>query len=726
MRACVPKVVPRAVFETMEARVLYSADFAPLEQAAAVPAAETRTLDATGEFTGNADAIAQARRHEIAFVDAAAPASLLEGLARNGSPGCTLEVVLVSHDRDGITQVSEVLSSRRDVSAVHIISHGTDGAVQLGAGRLDFDSLLAHASRIRGWGDALASNADLLIYGCDVAQGSAGASLMQALARLTGADVAASSDRTAGAAQGGNWTLEYRTGSIETQQALDDQVAAGWSGTLAIAPTVVAPAAQSASEDVPVAIAGVSVADPEADLTAVALSVGNGSLRVDLSGGAGVGAGANQSAAMTVTGSQAQINAALATLVYQGAADASGIDAVSIVATDASGDSDSAAVPVTVDAVNDAPSVTAPATRITTENRQVVFLPGQVRIADVDAGAAPLQVTITAVNGLVSVGGTAGLTFTTGDGRSDSVMTFSGTLATINAALNNLRFMPTADFTGLAQMTLQVSDAGSSGAGGAQSGIATVLITVNAEDDIASSAVLDAIQSLSSSLFIRTADSSAAPGASGVALPAIVHRDPPVLDASTLAARLALSAGGPESAQERPASADADSSGLGLATRGGWPVRVGAQWLAGLVPANTNSGSSGAQVQGSVSPPAVQPVVRLPELAAVPGVSSGMVADAQRGAPQGADEEEVARLEQALTYVLGAAMSAGAVLWANRSLGLLAPVAMSMPAWKGIDPLPAVAPEDVADEYPADHQDILDQAAESMVFRSARGGGLQA
>ena len=109
----------------------------------------------------------------------------------------------------------------------------------------------------------------------------------------------------------------------------------------------------------------------------------------------------------------------------------------------------------------------------------------------------------------------------------------------------------------------------------------------------------------------------------------------------------------------------------------------------------------------------------------MPGVSSGMVADAQRGAPEGADEE-VARLEQALTYVLGAAVSAGAVLWANRSFGLLAPVAMSMPAWKGIDPLPAVAPEDIADEYPAEHQDILDQAAESMVFRSARGGGLQA
>ena len=42
------------------------------------------------------------------------------------------------------------------------------------------------------------------------------------------------------------------------------------------------------------------------------------------------------------------------------------------------------------------------------------------------------------------------------------------------------------------------------------------------------------------------------------------------------------------------------------------------------------------------------------------------------------------------------------------------------------EPETEASPEDIADEYPADHQDILDQAAESMVFRSARGGGLQA
>src|SRR5512145_1086326 len=120
-------------------------------------------------------------------------------------PERTLEVVRLSSDHDGIAQVSEALSARRELSAVHILSHGADGVVQLGAGRLDFDSLLEHARDIRGWGAALAPHADLLLYGCDVARGSAGASLMQALARLTGADVAASSDRTAGAAEGGDW-----------------------------------------------------------------------------------------------------------------------------------------------------------------------------------------------------------------------------------------------------------------------------------------------------------------------------------------------------------------------------------------------------------------------------------------------------------------------------------------------------------------------------------------
>jgi hypothetical protein len=67
-------------------------------------------------------------------------------------------------------QISDVLAGQKDVSAVHLISHGSDGEVHLGSSLLNFDSLLKNAAQIKGWGQSLASGADLMIYGCNVAQ----------------------------------------------------------------------------------------------------------------------------------------------------------------------------------------------------------------------------------------------------------------------------------------------------------------------------------------------------------------------------------------------------------------------------------------------------------------------------------------------------------------------------------------------------------------------------
>jgi hypothetical protein len=138
----------------------------------------------------------------------------------------------------------------------------------------------------------------LLIYGCDVAGSEAGRSLMQALTRLTGAEVSASEDRTGVATQGGDWDLEFETGAIETRLAVDAALRARWQGVLA-APVNTLPAAQAAAEDVALAISGLSVSDVDADLSAVALSVSNGTLSVSLAGGALISAGTNGSVALT-------------------------------------------------------------------------------------------------------------------------------------------------------------------------------------------------------------------------------------------------------------------------------------------------------------------------------------------------------------------------------------------------------------------------------------------
>ena len=77
---------------------------------------------------------------------------------------------LLKSGTDGIKQITQTLAGMQDVSAVHIISHGSDGEVQLGGATLNFDSLLKDAAQIKGWGQALTADADMLIYGCDVAE----------------------------------------------------------------------------------------------------------------------------------------------------------------------------------------------------------------------------------------------------------------------------------------------------------------------------------------------------------------------------------------------------------------------------------------------------------------------------------------------------------------------------------------------------------------------------
>ena len=228
----------RPVIEEIEARILYSADvgLGLVDFATPVPTAEHRIVDASGEFVQSDAKEGQARRQEIVFIDTATPdyQALADDIRAHADADRQVEVVLLDRDADGIKQISDTLAHRQDVSAVHFIAHGSDAEVELGDSKLNFDTLLKNATQIKQWGQALTSDADLLIYGCNVAQRTDGQALMDALARLTGADVNASEDVTGSHVAGANWNLEYRTGSIETHLAISTMEQAGWRGTLAI------------------------------------------------------------------------------------------------------------------------------------------------------------------------------------------------------------------------------------------------------------------------------------------------------------------------------------------------------------------------------------------------------------------------------------------------------------------------------------------------------------
>ena len=64
------------------------------------------------------------------------------------------------------------------------------------------------------------------------------------------------------------------------------------------------------------------------------LGVANGTVTVSLVGGATISAGANGTATLTLSGTQAQINAALATLSYQGTLNYNGPDTLTVTSTD--------------------------------------------------------------------------------------------------------------------------------------------------------------------------------------------------------------------------------------------------------------------------------------------------------------------------------------------------------------------------------------------------------
>ena len=118
--------------------------------------------------------------------------------------------------QDGIVQIERLLADASDLDAIQIISHGAPGTLYLGSTVLTGGNLPDHAQRLQSIGDRLTATGDLLLYGCNVAEGEVGQAFVNALADLTGADVAASTDATGSAVAGANSILETQTGAVES------------------------------------------------------------------------------------------------------------------------------------------------------------------------------------------------------------------------------------------------------------------------------------------------------------------------------------------------------------------------------------------------------------------------------------------------------------------------------------------------------------------------------
>lgn len=149
------------------------------------------------------------------------------------------EIVLLDQSTDGVDRIGASLTRFNGIDALHIVSHGTDGIIKLGSTWLTNGNLGAYAGQIAQWGNSLNSTADILFYGCDLASNADGIELVQSIAALTNAEVAASSDHTGSALLGGNWQLEYSAGPVESTIAFSSRAQAAWGGILSGVPPLI-------------------------------------------------------------------------------------------------------------------------------------------------------------------------------------------------------------------------------------------------------------------------------------------------------------------------------------------------------------------------------------------------------------------------------------------------------------------------------------------------------
>ena len=181
---------------------------------------------------------------------------------------------------------------------------------------------------------------------------------------------------------------------------------------------------------------------------------------------AGAGVTGNGTASVTITGTAAQINAALAGLAYTGNLNFNGADTLTVATSDGTA-ADIDTIAITVNPVNDAPINTVPAAQTVAED---TILPiAGVSVADIDSSA--LTTTLSVAHGILNVTAGAGVT-----GNGTASVTIAGTAAQINAALAGLAYTGNLNFNGADTLTVATSD-------GTATDTDTIAITVNPVND---------------------------------------------------------------------------------------------------------------------------------------------------------------------------------------------------------------------------------------------------
>ncbi|WP_445240854.1 DUF4347 domain-containing protein [Microcoleus vaginatus] len=175
----------------------------------------------------------------LVFIDSSVEdyQSLISGVSPNA------EVIILDETREGIEQITERLTIEQNIEAIHIISHGSPGAVHLGTNTLNNSNIESFAPQLKQWRKALILGADILLYGCNLAAGDTGHQFLTQLNQLTGANITANPHPTGNSKRGGTWDIPQLIppSPQKPKLILTETTLKTYSGLLGFAPQVTFP-----------------------------------------------------------------------------------------------------------------------------------------------------------------------------------------------------------------------------------------------------------------------------------------------------------------------------------------------------------------------------------------------------------------------------------------------------------------------------------------------------
>jgi Calx-beta domain/FG-GAP-like repeat/Bacterial Ig domain len=193
----------------------------------------------------------------------------------------------------------------------------------------------------------------------------------------------------------------------------------------------------------------------------------------------------NSNNALFVEQPRISINGSLGTLLFRTAANANGTAKVFVRLRDNGSTLNNGVdasleqeFTININAVNDAPANRVLATQSMDEDGTLIFsarnsINNSITVSDIDGEAVTLETTISTENGTLSLANS--------DDQLTSIIV-TGTASQINAALDGLKFKPTANFHGNARIQVLTNDQGNIG-GGAITDTDIITVTVNPVND---------------------------------------------------------------------------------------------------------------------------------------------------------------------------------------------------------------------------------------------------